>query len=128
MTSIGAKKADIIVADSYHTKEDLIKILNIPKDKIRVVYLATSQHLKPTEDPAKLEWIKRKYHIDGKYILCVSTIEPRKNLPRLLSAYYQLRKETKLEHKLVVCGTFGWLFSDIFTTIDRLNLRDDVIF
>ena len=36
--------------------------------------------------------------------------------------------ETKLDHKLVVCGTFGWLFSDIFTTIDRLNLREDVIF
>jgi len=128
MTSIGAKKADIIVADSYHTKEDLIKILNIPNEKIRVVYLATNQHLKPTKDVSKLEAVKKKYHIDGKYILCVSTIEPRKNLPRLLSAYHQLRKDTKLEHKLVVCGTFGWLFSDIFTTIDRLKLRDDVIF
>jgi len=128
MTSIGAKNADIIVADSYHTKEDLIKILNIPKEKIRVVYLATDKHLKPTKDKKKLEEVKKKYHIDGKYILCVSTIEPRKNLPRLLSAYHQLRKETNLEHKLVVCGTFGWLFGDIFTTIDRLNLRDDVIF
>jgi GT2 family glycosyltransferase/glycosyltransferase involved in cell wall biosynthesis len=128
MTSIGAKNADMIIADSYHTKEDLIKILNIPKEKIRVVYLATSKHLQPTKDPEKHEWIKKKYHINGKYILCVSTIEPRKNLPRLLSAYHQLRKETKLEHKLVVCGTFGWLFGDIFTTIDRLNLRDDVIF
>ena len=128
MTKIGARNADLIIAISFHTKDDLVRILKVPEEKIRVVYSAVNEHLKPVVDPEQLGQVRRKFGIEGPYILCVNTIEPRKNLPRLLSAYHLLKMETKIEHKLVVCGMFGWLYGDIFTTINELELKDSVIF
>ncbi|MBN1593226.1 MAG: glycosyltransferase [Candidatus Coatesbacteria bacterium] len=128
MTKIGVQKADLIIALSFHTKEDLIRILKVPESKVRVVYSATNEYLKPVTDPAEIAAAREKFGIDGPYILCVNTIEPRKNLPRLLSAYHLLKTEMKLEHKLVVCGMFGWLYGDVFTTIRELGLEDSIIF
>jgi len=128
MTKIGVQKADLIIALSFHTKEDLIRILKVPESKVRVVYSATNEHLKRITDPAEIASTREKFGIDGPYILCVNTIEPRKNLPRLLSAYHLLKTEMKLEHKLVVCGMFGWLYGDVFTTIRELGLEDSIVF
>lgn len=128
MTKIGVQKADLIIAHSFHTKEDLIRILKVPEEKVRVVYSATNEFLKPVTDPAELAATREKFRIEGPYILCVNTIEPRKNLPRLLSAYHLLKTEMKLEHKLVVCGMFGWLYGDVFTTIRELGLEDSIVF
>jgi len=128
MTKIGVEKADLIIALSFHTKEDLIRILKVPESKVRVVYSATNEHLKPVTDPAEIAATREKFGIEGPYILCVNTIEPRKNLPRLLSAYHLLKTEMNLEHKLVVCGMFGWLYGDVFTTIRELGLEDSIIF
>ena len=58
----------------------------------------------------------------------VSTIEPRKNLPGLLQAYRRLRDEYKRDEVLVLAGAKGWLWEEVYQTVDRLNLEKHVIF
>jgi len=89
------KEADMIIADSHSTKKDLINILGIPEEKIKVVYLGVEE--------AK---IKGPFPKDN-YILAVGTREPRKNLKRLIDAFEKVANKNK-DIKLVIAGKYGW--------------------
>ena len=99
------KESRLIIAVSESTKRDVIEILGIPEERIRVVHEACNPEFteKSKEDT---ERIKKKYRIKGDYILAVGTLEPRKNLKRVIEAFEKLQKTQKL--KLVVAGKFGW--------------------
>jgi glycosyltransferase involved in cell wall biosynthesis len=58
----------------------------------------------------------------------VGTIEPRKNLSRLIAAYAQLRRQTGLPHALVIAGKEGWLFQGIYEQVTRECLTESVLF
>src|SRR5205814_1474844 len=64
----------------------------------------------------------------GGYILFVSTIEPRKNLPTLLEAYSLMRSRKQLSPMpgLAIAGREGWLYEKVYALIDSLKLRDNV--
>jgi len=120
--------ADHIIADSLSTKRDIISFLGVPETKITVIYAAANSMYRPIEDEHSLKAIHEKYGIDRPFMLFVSTIEPRKNLPTLLRAYRQLLDHYKLEVKLVVAGQRGWFCSEVFAVTDTLKLNDDVLF
>ena len=67
-----------------------------------------------------------QHNLPRGFILFVGTLEPRKNLPMLLKAYHQLRQETAVDVPLILLGGKGWIYDDIFATIDELNLRNHV--
>jgi glycosyltransferase involved in cell wall biosynthesis len=71
---------------------------------------------------------KEKYKLDREFILFVSTIEPRKNLPGLLQAYRRLRDDYKREELLVLAGSNGWLWEEVYETVAKLNLERHVAF
>jgi glycosyltransferase involved in cell wall biosynthesis len=89
--------ADAIIVDSQSTKKDVSTFLSIPENKINVVYLASD--MKPQDDQ-----LPPKYGINGDYFLYVGTVEPRKNLLRLIEAFNQLDRKMKL----VIVGVSGW--------------------
>jgi len=60
--------------------------------------------------------------------LFVGTLEPRKNIIRLIRAFHQMRTSAHVEHELVIAGKEGWLYSGIFDEVDRLGLKDSVHF
>lgn len=101
------KRVDKIIAVSYSTKNDIIKHFKINPEKIEVVYLASDEIYRPVSDKEKKENIKRKYGIKNKYLLFVGTIEPRKNVARLIDAFIKI-KEKFPEYQLVLCGQIGW--------------------
>ncbi|MCD6594796.1 glycosyltransferase family 4 protein [bacterium] len=70
--------------------------------------------------------IRKKYNLPKKFIMFLGTIEPRKNLVGLLKAYSSIH--TKIEHKLVIVGGKGWKYSNIFETIEKLQIKDKIIF
>ncbi|MDB1921702.1 glycosyltransferase family 1 protein [Clostridium tertium] len=72
--------------------------------------------------------IKRKYCLDGEYILCLGTLEPRKNLKLLLKAYSELKRENLINEKLVIVGRNGWKFENIWNELDILDIKDNIIF
>jgi len=120
-------RTDHIIAVSQNTKEDTIRLLGVPEDKITVIYEAANPIYRPV-DEGELRRVREKYHIAGDYIFFVSTIEPRKNLPALLRAFRQLLDDYKLEVQLVVAGRRGWLFDEVFSLVEELKLIEDVLF
>ncbi|MBU4420989.1 MAG: glycosyltransferase family 4 protein [Proteobacteria bacterium] len=123
-----AEKADLIIADSENTKKDVEKILNIPNEKIKVIYLGVDPIFRPINDKDVLDPIRRKYNIYEKFILYVGAIQPRKNIATLIRAYSMLCKEQNFEHKLVIAGGVGWKNKNIRPLIEELKLKDKIIF
>ena len=122
------RRTDHIIAVSRSTKNDLIRLLGVSEDRITVIHEAVSRRFRRVEDAAALLALRQRYSLPTAFILFVSTIEPRKNLPTLLRAYGRLREDYKVEAPLVVVGKQGWLFEDVFATLERLNLGDHVRF
>lgn len=120
-------RADQIIADSIHTKRDILAFFDIPEDKVNVVYLAADNRFqkRSIED---IHFVKSKYKLPEKYILYVGTLEPKKNLVTLIEVYYQLKKRYAIEEKLVIVGAKGWKFDSIFEKIQQLELQDDICF
>lgn len=100
------KEIDIVIADSESTKEDLIKFLDVPEAKIKVIYLAASEEFKPQSDE-KIAEVLEKYKIKRPYLLSVATQEPRKNIQKLLDVFAQIVKIEPQLH-LVLSGKYGW--------------------
>jgi glycosyltransferase involved in cell wall biosynthesis len=92
--------------------------------------LAASSRFRPVGDSAELERVRKKYGINGDYILTVGSIQPRKNMPRLIRAYAHLCREAKLETipKLVVVGKRAWLFEDTLDAAENSAVRDQILF
>lgn len=122
------RRTDHIIAVSEATKHDLMQRLGVPENKVTVIYEASSPQYRPLPAEETREYVRRKFNLEGDYILFVSTIEPRKNVPGLLQAYRKLLDSYKVKAKLVLAGGQGWLFDEVFATAGRLNLTDDVRF
>jgi len=121
----GVRKAGRVIAISKHTKNDLVKHLKVPEEKIDVIYQGIDHKLfKPTHTPAPIK---------NPYILYVGSEQPRKNISTLLKAFYKLKKGDRRfsEIKLVKVGSPGKMPSfrkNTLKTIDALNLHKDVVF
>ncbi|MCD7992618.1 MAG: glycosyltransferase family 4 protein [Clostridia bacterium] len=72
--------------------------------------------------------VRDKYHIKERYYLYLGTIEPRKNIKRLLEAYGRLHDKMSDVPQLVLAGGRGWLCDDIYETAEVLDLGDDILF
>ena len=125
------KRADLIVTDSEFSLREIAKYFPKYEEKIRVVPCGVdSKRFYPIEDKSRIDTVKKKLGIDGDYFLYLGTIEPRKNLERLIEAYAEFRKGAGTDRvpKLVLAGGKGWLFENIFQKAEELGLQDSVIF
>jgi glycosyltransferase involved in cell wall biosynthesis len=103
-------------------------LLDVEPNRVAVVYGGVDSGFHPIEDEATLQAARVKYGLFSPFILYVGTIEPRKNLGRLLRAYTRLRAKYKTPHRLVVAGGLGWLYQDVLREIDELASEHEVIF
>jgi glycosyltransferase involved in cell wall biosynthesis len=113
-----------ILADSQATKADLVARYGAPPEKITVAYPGRDETLAPVRDPAAIEAVKARYGITGDYFLHLGTLQPRKNLARLIAAFVALKSEASL----VLAGKRGWLYDSLFAQVRRLGLEGCVIF
>ncbi|MGP8024213.1 MAG: glycosyltransferase family 4 protein [Methanobacterium sp.] len=118
--------ADKIITVSYHTQKDLITYLNVPKDKIKVIYNGNDARFQPL-NYIEISKVREKYKLPERFILSVGGLHPIKNISRLLKAY-NLSRRNGLNHKLVIVGMVMDKVSEIFQTLKGLNLEDQVIF
>jgi glycosyltransferase involved in cell wall biosynthesis len=108
-----ARAAGHLIADSAATRDDLAGKYAINPDKISVVYLACGKEFQPSHDPAVIRACRLKYGIlplEKPYLLYVGTLQPRKNLRRLIDAFAQTAAGEVL---LVLAGGRGWLSEPI---------------
>lgn len=122
------KKSPLIITISECSKKDIHEILGVPLDRIHVIPEAVAEKFGVIEDHKLKEEVRKKYNLPEKIILNVGTIQPRKNLGRLLSAYKAIKDTNKIPHKLVIVGRKGWLSDQIFDLVKELDLSQSVIF
>lgn len=122
------QKAQKILSVSENTKKDLIEILKIKPEKIIVTPLACAEEFSLAVNADEIKKIKTKYNLAKKIILSVGTLEPRKNMVRLISAYAELPKILQKKYDLVIAGGAGWNNSDILTMVQALGLQEKVKF
>lgn len=119
------KRADHIIAVSECTKRDLMDHYGTPGDKITVVYEAAAPHFVP-QPRKRIDAVRARYDLPERYLIHVGTIEPRKNLARLVEALAVLRWDDP-DLRLVVVGSRGWLTESFFEAIRRFAQQDGVI-
>jgi len=120
-------RADLVLADSQNTKDDLVELLGAESDRIEVIYPGVEERFRPIEDQALLEEVRRRYNLPPRFILGLGTLQPRKNFTRLIQAFADLQSAICDLH-LVIAGGKGWLYEDIFATVEHLGLEDRVVF
>ncbi len=117
--------ADHILADSYATRLDLIKLLNVPEDKISVVWLAPDEAYNPLP-PDRLAAARSRLQLPESYVLFAGTLEPRKNVAGLLRAYRSLLDQCNHPADLILAGSRGWMFDETQALINSLRLAGRV--
>jgi len=120
----GVKRANAILADSMATKRDLEQLMHVDPQRVTVVYPGVGPQFRPMElTESEPFWQTMK--LPERYLLFVSTIEPRKNLPRLLEAYAHVRQQIG-NLPLVIAGRKGWMYDEFFQAVEQLGLTQHV--
>ncbi len=127
MTRLSVHRARAVIAVSAHTKADLTRSFGIEAEKITIIPNAADPRFTPVSDPAAVGAFRRSHHLPERFILFVGTLEPRKNLRRLIEAFARLAADDA-DLRLVVVGASGWLTSDLAPLVQRLNLNERIIF
>jgi glycosyltransferase involved in cell wall biosynthesis len=118
-----ARRAERIITVSEHARADIIRLLRVPSDRVVVIPEAAAPifHSAPPEEQAR---VRERYQLNGPYLLYVGTLEPRKNLVRLIHAWHQLWRRGAIPHQLVLVGGRGWQDAAIYRTIKLLDCGD----
>jgi glycosyltransferase involved in cell wall biosynthesis len=120
-----ARRAAAIVTVSESAKRDIVRILGLPAEKVHVVYEAPADCFRPLGQPLARATLAGRYSLPERFVLHVGTLEPRKNLVRLLHAFARLRHgngRPAIPHHLLFVGPRGWKDDAIFATIEDLQL------
>jgi len=121
-------RADVVLADSAHTRADLIALFGIPQDKVEVITPGVDSRFCARSTPAvalggnrpRTETIGQRHGVgDSPYVLSVGTLQPRKNYLRLIQAFARMRQAKSSDVQLLIAGGRGWLFEDVIAEADK---------
>jgi glycosyltransferase involved in cell wall biosynthesis len=127
-TKFAVKSAKRVIAISEATKKDLIRFYKAGSDKIAVTHLGLDSRFRPMKYEQVQPVLDKYGLIYQKYILFVGTIQPRKNIIRLVEAFQKIRKENHIEEKLVIAGQRGWLWEPIVKKIKMAGLDGSILY
>lgn len=123
------RRADCIITISAFSKSEIMKYLNVSSDKIAVIPCAVDHNIYNEDlDEIQLAVLKKKFDIKGEYFFYLGTLEPRKNIERLIDAYALLVKRDKDVPYLVLAGKNGWNFENIYKKVKDYGIENKVIF
>lgn len=125
-----AQEADKIIAVSESTKDDLSDLYGVAEDKIQVIHSGVGEEFKPLERVA-CQAVAEKYNLPASFILYFGTLEPRKNIVGLIKAYEIFRANPAaagLAPTLVLAGSRGWLYDEIFRLAEKSPYACDIKF
>jgi glycosyltransferase involved in cell wall biosynthesis len=133
-TRASARRAARIVAVSENTRRDVISYCGVAPDRVVVIPNGVTEEFFPTR-AAETQAHARRLGLPDRFILYLGTLEPRKNLSRLLDAYSALRRMRGQGHPggketppLILAGGQGWYYDEILRRVDALDLEECVRF
>lgn len=101
------KKADALIAVSENTRQDAIRLLGLPPEKIRTIYSGVDERFFAVSDAEAMR-VRQAHGLAKPYVLFVGTVEPRKNLDLLLNAWTGISPDLREAYELVIAGPIGW--------------------
>ncbi len=134
LLNFAINKADKLIAVSASTKKDICETFKCPAEKVQVIYSGFDKRLSEKSNLPRAEVLK-KYGMneDEKYLLFLGTIEPLKNITRLMEAFAIFKKRLesenkKFNYKLIIAGKRGWLAAEYKQLAKDLGIGREVIF
>ena len=121
------RKAQFVIVPTRAVAARIVETLGTSEDKIRVVPGAIDARFRPADEAEKNE-ARAALGLSGPYILFVGNIEPKKNLERLVEAFFAAKQSKRLQHKLVLAGAFGWKYAPLLKLINELDIKEEVVF
>lgn len=121
------RAATMIVTPTESVRREVCAHLSVPSNRVVAVPEAPRAIFRP-KNAAETLATRMRLGIEGDFLLFVGTLEPRKNLPTLVSAFREVLTETNSRLQLVIAGKTGWLTDDLFTQVRELGLAAHVIF
>ena len=124
LTRLSARRARRLIAVSTHAAGEATRLLGVPPQRVDVVYHGVDPAFRPfpTDEIAAF---RQRRGLPDRFVLFVGTLEPRKNLVRLVEAFARIRDGRV---RLVLAGGKGWLYDELFATVEALDLSEEVIF
>jgi glycosyltransferase involved in cell wall biosynthesis len=131
LVAFTVRRADAIITVSEFSKQDIMRTLHIPDDKIHVIGNAVDATCRPVTDSRLIDAVRERYGIGPKYILYFGGFDVRKNVDGVLKAYAALPEATKRAYQLVVAGRLHLpghpLYPDPRPRIRELGLEDHAV-
>ena len=124
-------KAKKIITISKSSKNDIIKEYGVDSKKVAVVYPGIKKGLTMNDKRLTVNDLKKKFGIEKDYILFVGTLQPRKNIERLIEAFSRLKTKDlglKTDLELVIVGKKGWMYEEILEAPRKYGIEDKVLF
>ncbi|GCE11676.1 glycosyltransferase family 4 protein [Tengunoibacter tsumagoiensis] len=122
------RQATLLITVSESTRQDAHDLVGIPLEQMQTIYPCIDTRFSPSTSEQELQEFRARHNLTDGFILYLGTLEPRKNIPALLDAYAQLRRNYTLKTKLVLAGGKGWLYDEIFARVQALGLTSEVLF
>lgn len=116
------RRAAAVLTLTESSRRDIVRVLGADEAKVHVVGGAAGSRYQPIAHPDALGRVRERYRLPDAFILYVGTVEPRKNLVRLLRAFREARAQGRAEH-LVIAGQLGWKYRALLEQRDRDGLR-----
>jgi len=125
-----AQTAAQVITDSNFSRDDILRTYKLSPDRVTATPLAASTKFKPVEDFTEIGRVRQRYGIVGDYILTVGSIQPRKNLPRLIRAFAALSRVGSIRPlpTLVIVGKRGWLYEETLDTAENSEVKERILF
>jgi glycosyltransferase involved in cell wall biosynthesis len=124
MTRLSAQRTRRLIAVSAHTATESTKLLGVPMGRIDVIYHGIDPIFRPLPQD-QVDAFRQKQKLPERFVLCVGTLEPRKNHTHLVEAFARIYDG---KSKLVLVGGRGWLYDDVFAKVEALGLNEAVVF
>lgn len=132
LASFAARRAQAIIADSVASRRDIVRLLGIPEDKVRVIYLAADERFQPVTEPDQLNAVRARFGLPDQFVLYLGGFDLRKNVPNLLHAYTKVARGMGPDCALIIAGRppseTSPLFPDVQQLVNDLDLADYVDF
>ncbi len=131
--SRAVKNAQHILADSESTRKDLVELMDVASTRVSVLYPGVEPRFRPVKDTELLHAVRRRYALPERFILGLSTLQPRKNFDGLIKSFHKLSQQRRAHPEtenlhLVIGGGKGWMYEDILALVKRLRLEGRVHF
>jgi alpha-1,3-rhamnosyl/mannosyltransferase len=124
LTSI--RRAHLVSVPSRFTRQAILEFMpEMPPERIHVIPGGVEEEFHP-RPPNEVQRARSRLHLEFPYILYLGTIEPRKNLQRLLESYERLIAEVDIPEHLVLAGRLGWGYEGMLARLNSSALRDRV--